>query len=67
MKKRTLKKLTLRHSVISNLDSNSLKGGVSCEAPCQGGTTCCNTGTRNDFCNSDRTICGGAKCMGDFD
>jgi len=67
MKKRALKKLALKQSIISNLDSYCLKGGASCEAPCQGGTGCCNTGTRNDYCNSDRTICGGDKCMGDFD
>ncbi len=67
MKKRTFKKLALKHCMISNLHSNSLVGGVSCEAPCQGGTGCCNTGTRNEYCNSDRSLCGGETCKGVFD
>ncbi|MEM6720831.1 MAG: hypothetical protein AAF611_15985 [Bacteroidota bacterium] len=67
MKKRTIKKLVLRQRIISNLECHTLKGGVTCEAPCQGGTGCCNTGTRNVYCNTDRTICGGEDCKGKID
>ena len=54
MKKQQLKKLKLKTNTISNLQSNALKGGASCEAPCQGGTGCCNGGTRNSCDKSCR-------------
>lgn len=48
MKKKSLKKLSLKVNTISNLESSALKGGETCESPCQGGTGCCNGGGGND-------------------
>lgn len=50
MKKKQIKKLRLKTSSISNLDSNTIVGGASCEAPCQGGTSCCTEGCPTRYC-----------------